>query len=85
MSVDVNIMRDHGDIREGGDSNVEPIIGEMIGGVTAMDTGQGEANDPARLKGSHTVEVLEHSMVDMALEVATTMVCTVTIGLDRYH
>ena len=67
LSVDIPIIRDHGDITEGGDSNVEPIIGEMIGDVIAMDTGQGEADDPARAEGSHMVEVLEHSMVDMAL------------------
>ena len=83
MSVDVPIIGDHGDIKEGGDSIVELIIGEMIDEVTTMDTGQGEANDPAQAKGSHTVEVLGHSMVDMALEVAATLVSTLAIGINR--
>ena len=83
MNVDVPIIRDHGDIKEGGDSTVESIIEELIGDVTTMDTGQGKAKDPAQAKGSHTVEALELSMVDMALEVATTMVSTVAINIDR--
>ena len=54
----------------------------MFSEVITMDTGQGEAKDPGRGRGSHTVEVLVHNMVDMALEVATTAVSTVAIGID---
>ena len=66
------------------DSIIEPIIKEMIDGVITMDTGQGDGNDQAQAMERHAAAALAHSMVGMALEVATTPVSVVANNLDCY-
>ena len=66
------------------DSIIEPIIKEMIDGVITMDTGQGDGNDQAQAMERHAAAALAHSMVGMALEVATTPVSVVANNIDGY-
>ena len=64
---------------------VKAAVGEMIGDVVMMDTGHSDVNEPAQAKRGYIVERLANNMVDPGLEFATTVVCTMDIGVDHHY